>query len=254
MGFLDALLGGRRKLKTPAPDRLFAMTTANITLDTGLGLKHRGRAGIVFQPLGTADFQQIVKETEELLAGTAADTGTKIKTHDDEYGYRWLVLEDPDFDDLVVAINTVSSQLESAGYGDRVLAAVFAFEENGKPLYFIYNFKRGAYYPFVPAKASRPATPSASCASSPSSEPSCHGKTTWPAGSRSGTSRCRAKQLLPPPVAAPTGAVTARFACRGPRARPRARAPQRCCSSPTRLALCRRSVRSPQARHGPARR
>ena len=133
MGFLDALLGGGRKLKTQAPDRLFAMTTANITLDTGLGLKHRGRAGIVFQPLGTADFQQIVKETEELLAGTAADTGTKIKTHDDEYGYRWLILEDPDFDDLVVAINTVSSQLEGAGYGDRILAAVFAFEENGKP-------------------------------------------------------------------------------------------------------------------------
>jgi hypothetical protein len=55
----------------------------------------------------------------------------------------------------VVAINTVSSQLESAGYGDRVLAAVFAFEENGKPLYFIYNFKRGAYYPFVPAKGDK---------------------------------------------------------------------------------------------------
>ena len=80
MGFLDAVLGGRRKLKTAAPDRLFAMTTANITMDTGLGLKHRGRAGIVFQPLGTADFQQIVKDTEELLAGTAADTGTEIKS------------------------------------------------------------------------------------------------------------------------------------------------------------------------------
>ncbi len=155
VGFLDAVLGGRRKLKTAAPDRLFAMTTANITMDTGLGLKHRERAGIVFQPLGTADFQQIVKDTEELLAGTAADTGTKIKTHDDEYGYRWLVLEDPDFDDLVVAINTVSSQLESAGYGDRVLAAVFAFEENGRPLYFIYNFKRGAYYPFVPSRGAQ---------------------------------------------------------------------------------------------------
>jgi hypothetical protein len=152
MGFLDALFGGGKKLKAPAPDRIFAMVTAQITMETGLGLKHRNSAGIVFQPLGTADFQQIVKETEELLAGTAADTGTKIKTHDDEYGYRWLVLEDPDFDDLVVAINTVSSQLESAGYGDRVLAAVFAFEENAKPIYFIYNFKRGAYYPFVPAK------------------------------------------------------------------------------------------------------
>ena len=28
---------------------------------------------------------------------------------------------------------------------------MFAFEEKGKPVYFIYNFKRGAYYPFVPA-------------------------------------------------------------------------------------------------------
>ena len=35
--------------------------------------------------------------------------------------------------------------------GDRLLCAVLGFEEKGKPVYFIYNFKRGAYYPFVPA-------------------------------------------------------------------------------------------------------
>jgi hypothetical protein len=41
MGFLDALLGGRgKRVKGAAPDRLFAMTTAQVTLDTGLGLKH----------------------------------------------------------------------------------------------------------------------------------------------------------------------------------------------------------------------
>ncbi|MGE5635859.1 MAG: PspA-associated protein PspAB [Nocardioidaceae bacterium] len=150
MGFLDALLGGKRKLKTPAPDRLFAMTTAYISLDTGLGIKHRGVAGIVFQPLATADFQSIAKDTEELLRGAAEDTGTKVETADDEFGYRWLVLRDSDFEDLVVAMNTVSTQLQAGGYGDRLLAAVFAFEEAGRPIYFIYNFKRGAYYPFVP--------------------------------------------------------------------------------------------------------
>ncbi len=33
-----------------------------------------------------------------------------------------------------------------------VLAAVFAFEDGQKrPVYFIYNIKRGAWYPFVPA-------------------------------------------------------------------------------------------------------
>jgi hypothetical protein len=152
VGFLDALFGTKGKLKGAAPDRLFAMTTANITMETGLGLKSLQRAGVVFQPIGTADFRQIVAETEELLKGTAEETGTQVKTHDDEYGYRWLILEDPDFDDLVVAMNTVSVELQGAGYGDRLLASVFAFEdEQGKRVYFIYNFKRGTYYPFVPA-------------------------------------------------------------------------------------------------------
>jgi hypothetical protein len=151
VGFLDALLGGRdRKLKAPAPDRLFAMTTAQITLDTGLDIKPRGVAGIVFQPLGTADFQQIVKGTEELIESSAKDTGTAIETADDEFGYRWLILRDDDFEDLVVSLNTVSTDLQAGGYGDRLLCAVFAFEEQGRPLHFIYNFKRGTFYPFVP--------------------------------------------------------------------------------------------------------
>jgi hypothetical protein len=155
VGIFDALLGGRRKLSGPAPDRLFAMTTAYITLETGHGITSRGSAGIVFQPLATADFKSIVEETEELLRGTAEETGTRIESADDEFGYRWLILRDDDFEDLVVAMNTVSVQLQGGGYGDRLLACVFAFEEEGRPLYFIYNFKRGAFYPFVPAKGDK---------------------------------------------------------------------------------------------------
>ena len=150
MGFLDALLGGGRKLKAPAPDRLFAMTTAQVALEAQLGLRHRNVAGIVFQPLSTGDFRTIVAETEELLRGAAEDTGTSVETAEDEFGYRWMVLRDRDFDDLVVSLNVVSSELQAGGYGDRLLACVFAFEDDGRPIYFIYNFKRGAYYPFVP--------------------------------------------------------------------------------------------------------
>ncbi len=64
----------------------------------------------------------------------------------------------------MVSLNTVSTELQGGGYGDRLLCAVFSFEENGQPLYFIYNFKRGKYYPFVPkGKGARTATRSASC-------------------------------------------------------------------------------------------
>jgi hypothetical protein len=150
VGFLDALLGGRRKLKAPAPDRLFAMTTAYVALEAELGVRHRNAAGIVFQPLGTGDFKQVVSEVEELLRSSAEETGTTVSTADDEFGYRWIVLKDSDFEDLVVSLNLVSGQLQAGGYGDRLLACVFAFDEDGRPVYFIYNFKRGSFYPFVP--------------------------------------------------------------------------------------------------------
>jgi hypothetical protein len=151
VGFLDAVLGGRKKLKGPAPDRLFAMTTAYVAMDTELGMKTTGAAGIVFQPLATADFGQILKDAEELLHGTAAETGSALESADDGYGYRWIVLRDPDFEDLVVSLNTISTELQAGGYGDRLLCAVFPFEEQGRRVNFIYNYKRGAFYPFVPS-------------------------------------------------------------------------------------------------------
>jgi hypothetical protein len=151
MGFLDVLLG-RRKLAGPAPDRLFAMSTAYVTFETSLAVKSRGVAAIVFQPLATADFNSIVREMEEVVKATASDSDTKVESSDDSYGFRWLVLRGQSFDDLVVGINAVSSALESGGYGERVLCAVFAFEDEQKrPLYWIYNYKRGSFYPFVPA-------------------------------------------------------------------------------------------------------
>jgi hypothetical protein len=155
MGFLDALLG-KRKLKGPAPDRLFALSTAYVSLEAAHGIKTRGKAAIVFQPLATGDFQQIVSEMEEVVRSTGEETGTKLKTVDDDYGYRWMVLEDEDLEDLVVGVNAVSDALAVGGYNDRVLCAVFAFQDpQGRPIYLIYNYKRGTWYPFVPAQGAQ---------------------------------------------------------------------------------------------------
>jgi len=151
VGFFDALLG-KRKLKGPAPDRLFAISTAYVGLDVQQRITTRGVAGIVFQPLATGDFGQIVTEMEEVLQGTGTEFGSRIETKDDEFGYRWMIIRDPDIEDLVVGVNAVNDALAIGGYGDRVLAAVFPFQdEQGKPIYFIYNVKRGTWYPFVPA-------------------------------------------------------------------------------------------------------
>jgi hypothetical protein len=125
-------------------------------MDMELSLRSAGKAAIVFQPLATADFDAIVKDMEEVVQGTGSDAGTTVTSSDDEYGYRWMILADPDFDDLVVGVNAVSGAIQGGGYGDRILAAVFAFrDEKDRPLYWIYNYKRGAFYPFVPSGGSQ---------------------------------------------------------------------------------------------------
>jgi hypothetical protein len=151
MGFLDTLLG-RTKAKPPAAeDRLFALTTAYITLDTGHNITTRGQAAIMFQPVETADFDAIASEMEQLVRGTGEETGTTLTVETDSYDYRWMILSDPDVEDLVVGINAVSDALAVGGYGDRTLAAVFPFKDaRDRKLYLIYNFKRGAWYPFAP--------------------------------------------------------------------------------------------------------
>jgi hypothetical protein len=153
MGFLDVVLG-RRKLEKPAPDRVFAMSTAYVTMETGLELRTRGAAAIVFQPLQTADFTQIVRDAEEVVKGLGQESGATVDSSDDKYGYRWVIVRDPDFEDLVVALNGLSTSLEEGGYGERILCAVFAFEDaKSRPFYWIYNYKRGTFHPFVPDPA-----------------------------------------------------------------------------------------------------
>jgi hypothetical protein len=151
MGFLDVITG-RRKLAGPAPDRLFTITTANVSFESALALLPRGKAAIVFQSLSTADFRSIVSDAEQLVRATAKDSGATVSTQEDEYGFRWLIVAGDDFDDLVVSLNAVSGSLQDGGYGDRLLCAVFAFADDGRrPVYWIYNYKRGFFYPFVPA-------------------------------------------------------------------------------------------------------
>jgi hypothetical protein len=150
MGLLN-ILTGKRELAKPAADRLFAISTANVTLETSLEISNRGSAAIVFQSLRTADFASIIRDMREVVTATAADSSTTVQTSEDSYGFSWLILRGADFDALVAGVNAVSTALQDGGYGERILCAVFAFQDaDGNRIYWIYNYKRGSYYPFVP--------------------------------------------------------------------------------------------------------
>jgi len=149
MGLRDVLLG-KKKLAGPARERLFALTTAAVTMDTELRLRTAGAAGVCFKPLSAGDFVRAENDLQELLDRVAVDSGSKLERREDSFGYTWFVVRDKELEDQVTTIHAVSSGLEEAGFGAQLLAAVFKFEGGREPVFWVYSFKRGTFWPFVP--------------------------------------------------------------------------------------------------------
>jgi hypothetical protein len=145
------MLFGKKKLSAPKADQLFALATAAVTLEVEVGLRPAGVAALTFKPLSSGDFNRVEGEVQELAEAAAASTGSKIERTTDQYGYQWIVVRDPELEDLVTSVHLVASELTAQGFGEQLLAAAFRFEGGRNPVYWIYGFKRGAFWPFVPS-------------------------------------------------------------------------------------------------------
>ena len=159
MGLLDSLreaLGMRAEADATSranPDDLFGMSTAYVTMEANLGYRSTGDAALCFSGVDSTDFADAVRAIEDILGAGADETGTAFDVRTDGKGYEWVVLHDDDPEDLVTSVHFAADELVERGFGSRLLAAVFAFEraaEDGTA-YWLYSFRRGAYYPFVPA-------------------------------------------------------------------------------------------------------
>jgi hypothetical protein len=47
-------------------------------------------------------------------------------------------------------VHAVASELTAQGFGAQLLAAAFLFDGGEHPVYFIYGFKLGTFWPFIP--------------------------------------------------------------------------------------------------------
>ena len=94
-----------------------------------MGLRTTGRAGVCFKPV----------EARRLRRAGARDRGAPgsderrrrappIARTTDELGFAWVVLEDPDVEDLATTTHVVSQSLEERGFSERLLCAVFGFD------------------------------------------------------------------------------------------------------------------------------
>lgn len=147
MGFFDALLG-RSKPIQPNLDQLFALPSAAVTLQASMDLEGRGQAAVCFKPASGAAFGDVEAEVTAVLD---VDGGQRTwHRSDDEYGYQWIVLESDSLEDVVTKAHMVNASLQDAGFGPQLLCSAFSFSGPDAPLFVIYLYKRGTFYPFAP--------------------------------------------------------------------------------------------------------
>lgn len=150
MSLLDALLGRDKPVKSKT-DALFALTTCQPTLQTELDMVATNRAAISFRPVSSGDWKNLESEIGDLLQVSTKDSPLQWRWFADDYGFKWVILEAGEFENLVATINMVGDELASHRFGDQLLASIVQFKDaDGHQVYLIYNYKRGTFYPFVP--------------------------------------------------------------------------------------------------------
>lgn len=145
MGFFDSLFG-RTKIPSGKTDQLFALSTALLDIETRLSTPFGKKAGIVLRTVDNSGYESIEKDVNDALHLGGKDIPVTAHHVDDSEGFRWILFEGGDADDVINALHLTADLVSQAGYGDSLLAAMFDF--NG--WYLIYSYRRGTFYPFVP--------------------------------------------------------------------------------------------------------
>jgi hypothetical protein len=151
VSWIDALLGRSKPIRASI-DELFGLSTAVITLQTEFDLASTGSAGVTFRAVSSGEFARLQSETNALLQASTRDAPLTWQTSTDKFGYQWITLRSDDYANLVTTVHMISRQLEDAGFSEQLLAAVVQFRDaSGHTVYWLYNYKRGTFYPFVPS-------------------------------------------------------------------------------------------------------
>jgi len=151
VGFSDRFFG-RTKQVAPKLDNLFALPSAALTLQVELDLVTSGQAGLCFKA-GSGETQLATDaDIMTLLNFEAGSDEAHITT--DELGFKWLLVKNPDLNDLVTRIHSANSSMVEHELGPRLLCAVFGFVPASPPgegdVRMVYLLKQGTWYPFAP--------------------------------------------------------------------------------------------------------
>ncbi len=157
MGLRDTLFG-RTKQVAPKLDNLFALPSAALTLESQLDFVTSGEAGLCFKSGSGETTITTDDDIKQLLDFDVADQD-KVTISTDGLGFKWLVIKDPDLENLVTRIHSANTSMVEHGLGPRLLCAVFGFVAKTPPgegaVRLVYLLKQGSFYPFAPTSANQ---------------------------------------------------------------------------------------------------
>lgn len=142
---------GRRAVRGPAYDGLFALPAAAVTFQASANFVMTGRGGICFRGAQGAAFADTMAQVRELLD---ADEGPPVELAKDEFGFTWLLTRQDDMSAMATDLHAVATSLEAQGFGGSILCSVVPFRDpSGREVALVYLQKSGAFYPFAPTGA-----------------------------------------------------------------------------------------------------
>ena len=152
LGIFNAIFG-HSKLKPPSEEEFLSIIGAELRIESASDLRSTRMAGLVVNPAESPYFDNLGSKLRPLLDASDRPTATRLHVRDDDFGTRWVVLEAADFHDLAGLIHAIAVAISDRELSDRLLAAAFGFEYQGRPAYWLFNYKSGRFYPFIPVAA-----------------------------------------------------------------------------------------------------
>lgn len=140
----------RKSLSTSRYKSLLSLAASLPVLTEELQQSPVGNAGVCFRPRSDPFFLNLDVNLGALLMSGERMLITRFRTTDDSYGFRWVLLQDGLFEDLVTAIALLASAFARNRFEQQLSAALFPFQQSRQAVYWIYSFRHRTFYPFVP--------------------------------------------------------------------------------------------------------
>ncbi len=150
MGLLGALFGRGGSAHSNWAEALGALSQAATFIQNDLETLPQGQAGLIVQPDDDASHEDASAKVTRLLENDETLSSVRYRIQPDKHLHAWVILESKPLEDLTESLWKVAESLKERGMEDRLLAAVFPFTWQNKPLYWLLRISTGRFTPFVP--------------------------------------------------------------------------------------------------------